>query len=122
MSTEYIKSIEEADVEIGKFLEKMKRDGLYKDTHFMFLTDHGGIEYGHGGVSTNAVSYTHLDVYKRQTQSRSLQVMFQSIICWMSGSVNYIRKKFAMWFCVVLVNSLNICGSITIIRLSLIHI
>ena len=53
MSPEYIKSIEEADVEIGKFLEKMKRDGLYKDTHFMFLTDHGGIEYGHGGVSTN---------------------------------------------------------------------
>lgn len=32
---------------------------------------------------------------------------FQSIICWMSGSVNYIRKKFAMWFCVVLVNSLK---------------
>lgn len=31
----------------------MKRDGLYEDTHFMFLTDHGGIEYGHGGVSTN---------------------------------------------------------------------
>lgn len=52
MSPEYIRSIEEADVEIGKFLEKMKREGLYKDTHFMFLTDHGGIEYGHGGVST----------------------------------------------------------------------
>lgn len=53
MSPEYIQSIEEADVEIGKFLEKMKQEGLYKDTHFMFLTDHGGIEYGHGGVSTN---------------------------------------------------------------------
>lgn len=53
MSSEYIRSIEEADIEIGKFLENMKRDGLYEDTHFMFLTDHGGIEYGHGGVSTN---------------------------------------------------------------------
>ena len=53
MSPEYIQSIEEADVEIGKFLEKMKQERLYKDTHFMFLTDHGGIEYGHGGVSTN---------------------------------------------------------------------
>lgn len=52
MSPEYIKSIEEADVEIGKFIDKMKQEGLYKDTHFMFLTDHGGIEYGHGGVST----------------------------------------------------------------------
>ena len=31
----------------------MKEEGLYEDTHFMFLTDHGGIEYGHGGVSTD---------------------------------------------------------------------
>lgn len=31
----------------------MKQEGLYKDTHFMFLTDHGGINYGHGGVSTD---------------------------------------------------------------------
>ena len=43
--------VEEADVEIGRFLEKMKREGLYDDTYFMFLSDHGGIEYGHGGVS-----------------------------------------------------------------------
>ena len=53
MSPEYIQSIEEADVEIGKFIDKMKQEGLYKDTHFMFLTDHGGIEYGHGGVNTD---------------------------------------------------------------------
>lgn len=53
MSPEYIRSIEEADVEIGKFIDKMKQENLYKDTHFMFLTDHGGIEYGHGGVSTD---------------------------------------------------------------------
>lgn len=51
MSPEYIRSIEEADVEIGRFLDRLKADGLYEDTHFMFLTDHGGIEYGHGGVS-----------------------------------------------------------------------
>ena len=31
----------------------MNRDGLYKDTHFLFLRYHGGIEYGHGVVSTN---------------------------------------------------------------------
>ena len=53
MSSEYIRSIEEADVEFGKFLDKMKQEGLYEDTHFMFLTDHGGIEYGHGGLSTD---------------------------------------------------------------------
>jgi len=53
MSPEYIKSIEEADVEIGRFIDKMKQEGLYNDTHFMFLTDHGGINHGHGGVSTD---------------------------------------------------------------------
>lgn len=53
MSPEYIRSIEEADVEIGKLLEKMKLQGLYEDTYFFFLTDHGGIERGHGGVSTH---------------------------------------------------------------------
>lgn len=53
MSQEYIHSIEEADIEIGKFIDKMKQENLYDETHFMFLTDHGGIEYGHGGVSTD---------------------------------------------------------------------
>lgn len=53
MSPEYIKSIEEADVEIGKFIEKMKKEELYESTHFMFLSDHGGINYGHGGVTAN---------------------------------------------------------------------
>lgn len=53
MSPEYIRSIEEADVEIGKLLDKMKQEGLYEDTHFMFLTDHGGIGNGHGGLSVD---------------------------------------------------------------------
>lgn len=53
MSPEYIRSIEEADENIGKLLDKMKLEGLYDDTHFMFITDHGGIGYGHGGVSTD---------------------------------------------------------------------
>lgn len=53
MSPEYIRSIEEADVQIGKFINEMKEKGLYKDTHFMFLSDHGGINNGHGGVTTN---------------------------------------------------------------------
>lgn len=53
MSPEYIRSIEEADAAIGEFIGKMKKEGLYDDTHFMFLTDHGGIEYGHGGVSVD---------------------------------------------------------------------
>lgn len=53
MSPQYIRSIEEADVEIGKFIDQMKQEDLYDGTHFMFLSDHGGIEYGHGGVSVD---------------------------------------------------------------------
>ena len=53
MSKEYIKSIEEADVQIGLFLEKMKEADLYEETIFLFLSDHGGIEYGHGGVTVD---------------------------------------------------------------------
>jgi len=52
MSQEYITSIEEADVYIGEFIKKLKDAGLYKDTHFMFFTDHGGDpEKGHGGIT-----------------------------------------------------------------------
>ena len=51
MSPEYINSIEEADVHIGEFLDKLKAEGLYEETHFMFLSDHGGVGTGHGGVS-----------------------------------------------------------------------
>lgn len=53
MSPEYIQSIEEADVQIGKFLDKMKSEGLYNSTHFIFASDHGGINNGHGGVTVN---------------------------------------------------------------------
>lgn len=53
MSTEYINSIEEADVEIGKFLQGLREKGLYKDTYFMFISDHGGIGRGHGGVTVD---------------------------------------------------------------------
>lgn len=53
MSAEYIKSIEEADIQIGAFIDKMKKEGLYEDTYFMFLSDHGGIGHGHGGFSVD---------------------------------------------------------------------
>jgi predicted AlkP superfamily pyrophosphatase or phosphodiesterase len=52
MSPEYIASIEEADVLIGEFLGKLKSAGLYETSHIMFLSDHGGINHGHGGIST----------------------------------------------------------------------
>lgn len=52
MSPEYIKSIEEIDVEIGKFINKLKSSGLYENTNFLLITDHGGTRTsGHGGLS-----------------------------------------------------------------------
>ncbi|MBI6118020.1 alkaline phosphatase family protein [Salegentibacter maritimus] len=51
MSQEYIKAIEEADEAIGKLIEDMKAKGIFEDTHFILLTDHGGRGHGHGGVS-----------------------------------------------------------------------
>ncbi|WP_316789720.1 ectonucleotide pyrophosphatase/phosphodiesterase [Pedobacter frigoris] len=53
MSPPYIKAIEDADVAIGALLDKLKADDLYKDTHFLLITDHGGINKGHGGVTMN---------------------------------------------------------------------
>lgn len=51
MSKEYITSIEEADEQIGLFIKELSREGLYKDAHIMFITDHGGVGTGHGGTS-----------------------------------------------------------------------
>lgn len=51
MSPEYITSIEEVDLEIGSFINKLKEQNLYEDTYFLLITDHGGIKTGHGGVS-----------------------------------------------------------------------
>ncbi|MBR0301335.1 MAG: alkaline phosphatase family protein [Bacteroidales bacterium] len=51
MSPEYIKSIEEGDEQVGWLFERMKEQGILEDTHIFFVTDHGGIGHGHGGVS-----------------------------------------------------------------------
>lgn len=53
MSPQYITAIEEVDVEIGSFIDKLKEQNLYNDTYFLLITDHGGIKKGHGGVSMN---------------------------------------------------------------------
>ena len=51
MSPEYIRSIEESDAEIGRVIDMLKAEGLYEDSHLMFISDHGGVGHGHGGVS-----------------------------------------------------------------------
>jgi predicted AlkP superfamily pyrophosphatase or phosphodiesterase len=52
MSPEYINAIEEVDAEIGNFINELKSSGLYNDTNFLLITDHGGTRSsGHGGLS-----------------------------------------------------------------------
>ncbi|WP_346238118.1 alkaline phosphatase family protein [Niabella insulamsoli] len=51
MSPEYVKAIEAADVVLGRLIDKLKSEQLYQGTHFIFITDHGGVNKGHGGVS-----------------------------------------------------------------------
>lgn len=51
MSPEYIRSIEEGDVQVGRLTDFLKEEGIYDDTHLMFISDHGGIGNGHGGIS-----------------------------------------------------------------------
>lgn len=56
MSPEYIKSIEDVDVQIGILINKLKTAGMYENMYTFFLTDHGGINYGHGGYSPNEMN------------------------------------------------------------------
>ncbi len=52
MSPQYIHAIEVADTAIGVFLNKLRAENLYNDTHFILITDHGGDpKTGHGGTS-----------------------------------------------------------------------
>lgn len=51
MSPQYIIAVEKADSAIGHFIAELKKENLYKDTYFLLITDHGGINKGHGGVS-----------------------------------------------------------------------
>lgn len=51
MSSEYILSIEEADIQIGRVINQLKEEDLFDDSHFILITDHGGLGSGHGGVS-----------------------------------------------------------------------
>ncbi|MFK5973018.1 MAG: alkaline phosphatase family protein [Flavobacteriaceae bacterium] len=52
MSPEYISAIEAIDIEIGKFIDKLKSSGLYDDTNFLLVSDHGGTRTSsHGGLS-----------------------------------------------------------------------
>lgn len=51
MSPEYITAVEKADVAVGDLIKALQAKDLFKNTHFLLITDHGGINKGHGGTS-----------------------------------------------------------------------
>jgi len=50
-SPEYLRSIEGVDAALGQLFNELKKAGLYEKTHFLVVSDHGAIDYGHGGIS-----------------------------------------------------------------------
>ena len=54
-TAKYTERIEEIDAVIGKFIESLKKAGMYEDTYFIVATDHGGKGKSHGGLSMDEI-------------------------------------------------------------------
>ena len=54
-SAEYVRSLEEVDLAIGELMDALKEARLFDRVHFIVASDHGGIDYGHGGVSMEEI-------------------------------------------------------------------
>ncbi|MCF8405536.1 MAG: alkaline phosphatase [Bacteroidales bacterium] len=54
-SPEYFEALEEVDEAVGVFLNALENAGLINNFHFIIVTDHGGVEYGHGGLSMEEI-------------------------------------------------------------------
>jgi len=54
-SSQYIKAIEDVDKALGNFFAILKKENMFDDTHFIVVTDHGGVNNGHGGLSMTEV-------------------------------------------------------------------
>ena len=50
-SPEYYQSITDVDAQIGQLIAALKQAGMYQETHFIVISDHGGVGHGHGGES-----------------------------------------------------------------------
>lgn len=54
-SNEYIESIEKVDEALGNFFQTLRENNMFENTHFIVVTDHGGVGYGHGGLSMDEI-------------------------------------------------------------------
>lgn len=49
-SQKYFEAIEKTDSLVGIFLDQLKRSGLFEETVVFLVSDHGGLDKGHGGI------------------------------------------------------------------------
>ncbi|MEZ5084082.1 MAG: alkaline phosphatase family protein [Bacteroidales bacterium] len=54
-SDEYLKAIEDVDAALGSFLKALEEAEMYSSSVFIVVTDHGGNEHGHGGLSMEEI-------------------------------------------------------------------
>ena len=54
-SDEYIKAIEDVDAALGSFFISLEEAGMFSSSVFVVVTDHGGNEQGHGGLSMEEI-------------------------------------------------------------------
>lgn len=50
-SPQYIKALEDVDNALGEFFTALKNANMFEDSHFIVVTDHGGVKHGHDGLS-----------------------------------------------------------------------
>lgn len=99
MSPQYISAIEEVDVEIGNLIKKLKAQDLYDDTHFLLLSDHGGINKGHGGVTMNEMQVPFGITGKKINNLGNKAVFFNSNrnTSWILAKIFGIKKLPKSW-------------------------
>ena len=72
MSKPYIQAIEKVDGIIGELFDKMQENDMYDDSYIIFMTDHGGINKGHGGYS-DAEMRIHFAIKGRGVQPGEME-------------------------------------------------
>lgn len=55
-SQEYLKAIEDVDNALGYLFDRLRQQGMYDETFILVISDHGGVDYSHGGLSATEMN------------------------------------------------------------------
>lgn len=89
-SKEYLQALEDVDKSLGKFFDQLKGAGMFENTHILIVTDHGGNEHGHGGLSMEEIEIPWMIAGPGVIENRLIEqpnsvVNTASTICWLLG-------------------------------------